>query len=250
MLGLLKQIGELYVKQFLLTICLVAGAGVLLCLYMASGARLMSDRELAQRLEEMYGRDFVILESRKLEEAERAEGVWRAKVWQVAPAEEPERRFWAYNIVSGGVGGVAGVTNGLRDTYGVDMVTEAFCGQAAGLDYELRYRSYPFRQEGEGYSSCDILVGPFGPEELDGVCRVLAGTVAETLAQLPEDYDLAADLGFMLYYREADWPEGAACLVRTWSNQPAPGSEEEWRELILAEAASYARLFIEGDVAV
>ena len=102
MLGLLKQIGELYVKQFLLTICLVAGAGVLLCLYMASGARLMSDRELAQRLEEMYGRDFVILTGRKLEEAERAEGVWRAKVWQVAPAEEPERRFWAYNIVSGG----------------------------------------------------------------------------------------------------------------------------------------------------
>lgn len=242
----LKQICVLYAKSFLATVCLIVAGVLLLGLYTASDMRLMSDRELEKLLGERYEREFAVVSSRKLSQEERAEGVWRAKLFEVAPAGEPEQRFWAFNIVSGGFGGVPGASNGLRHTYVEDMLLAAFAERAVdmGLEYEVKYRCYPFKEQVEYYGDLEVVIDPVGPENLGLVCEALAGTVEDVRERLPEGYELAGHMNFRMIYREADWPAGESCTVFFWPTKPLPEGAEAMQEFIRAEAERYAEMFI------
>lgn len=249
-MGLLKQVVKqicvLYAKSFLVTVCLIVAGVLLLGVYTASDMRLMGDRELEKLLTERYGREFEVISSRKLKEGERAEGVWRAKLLEVAPAGEPERRFWAFNIVTAESGGLPGAANGLTYTYVEDMLLAAFEERAVdmGLEYEVKYRCYPFKEQTEYYGDLDILIDPVGPENLGPVCEVLAGTIGDLRERLPAGYDLAMHMNCKIIYREADWPVGETCTVHFWPTKPLPEGAEGIREYIQAEADRYAELFI------
>ena len=208
MLKLLKQIGLIWSRQVLFTVCLVVGLSLLMLLYLGWDARFMSNRELLANLEQRYGQEFVLLSTRSLKEVERADDVWRVKVFELAPADATEQQFWAFNIVAGESGGLFGASNGLLDTYDVQIMLAAFEEQAAQarLAYELTYRSYPCRETTGYYSEIRVNIELTDWDKLPEACELIAASASDTLAQLPAGYDYPIGVDFVFNYREPEWP--------------------------------------------
>lgn len=207
-LKLFKLIGSIWAKQVVFTICVVVGIVLLMLLYLGWDARFMSNQELLANLERHYGQEFTLISTRSLKEAERAEDVWRVKVFELAPAAAPEQRFWAFNIVSSESGGIFGASNGLLDTYDAQIMIAAFKERAAqaGLAYELTYRSYPCREPAKYYSEIYVNIDLTDWNKLPEICELAADSVADALAQLPSGYNYAIGVDFVFNYRELDWP--------------------------------------------
>ena len=158
MCNILKQIFLIYLKQFRLTIYLIIGIFLFFCLFLAYDVRFMSDKEVLACLTRIYDREFIVQSTHRLNEAERAENVWRVKVYDVVPADEPERHFWAFNIVKAESGGIFAASDGLRDTLSAEIMLATFAERAAqsGLAYELTYDSYPCQASTGYYSGISV----------------------------------------------------------------------------------------------
>lgn len=207
-LKLFKLIGLAWSRQVVFTVCVVVGTALLMLLYLGWDARFISNRELLANLEQRYGQEFVLLSSRSLKEAERADDVWRVKVFELAPADAPEQQFWAFNIVTGESGGLFGASNGLLDTYDVQIMIAAFEERAAqaGLAYDLTYRSYPCLESTEFYSEIYVNIELTDWDRLPEACELIAASAADTLAQLPAGYDYSIGVSFVFNYWEPEWP--------------------------------------------
>lgn len=246
----LKQIGIIWLKQVRLSIYIFLAIILLMGLFLLWDAHFMPAKEVLECLTRIYGREFTVLAARSLAEAERADDVWRVKLYAVAPADEPERQFWAFNIVKGESGGVFGMSGGLADTYALELLTEAFVERAAGKDlaYAFTYRHYPCSDSTEYYSHLNIVIEPVSAENLAVVCDVVAQALADTLAQVPSMAGCFAGVDFVIIYHEADWPADEDCRIYLepfydWSDDnfyAETGSlAEKIRNEVLAEASRH-----------
>ena len=167
--------------------------------------RLLSRREVAERLERKYGEAFAITPS---------EGV--ARQYTAVSRERPEREFFVFDIVTGESGGVFGFVNGLRDTYALDVFFEAFrqYAEEAGVEYGVNYDRTPYRVSEEYYSGIEIVIELVGPDALGTVCQVLADACGDTLEAIPGAAGKSVEVRVLLRYREEAWEEGAYCAFR------------------------------------
>ncbi len=213
MFRLLKQIilkfALIWGRQVIWTVCLVFGLLLLLLFFALPDVLFMSERALLENLANHYEREFTVLDARSLGEEERAADVYRLKVFELTPVDEPGRHFWAFNVVSGERGGVFGFSNGLLDTYDEEIVLTAFAERAAqaGLAYDLTYDGYPCRTADKYYSGFDVNIELAGVTDLPAVCELINLSFKDALALLPADYDYHIGVDFVFIYREAAWPE-------------------------------------------
>ena len=209
MCNILKQIFLIYLKQFRLTIYLIIGIFLFFCLFLAYDVRFMSDKEVLACLTRIYDREFIVQSTHRLNEAERAENVWRVKVYDVVPVDEPERHFWAFNIVKAESGGIFAASDGLRDTLSAEIMLATFAERAAqsGLAYELTYDSYPCQASTGYYSGINVNIELTAVDNWPAMYELVAASARDTLAQLPLGYDYAIGLDFVFIYREPDWPK-------------------------------------------
>lgn len=238
MLKILKQIfariALIYGRHFIWTICLILGAVLLLFILALPDAFFMSDKALLENLSNRYAREFTVISSHSFSEAERAEDVWRLKVYELAPVNEPEEHFWVYNIIRGESGGIFGFANGLQDTRDAQILLAAFAGRAAqaDLNYEPQYYNNLCRSAGEYYSDIGVKIDVAGIDDLPAVCEIIVLAVEDAAAQLPPAYNYAVNLDFVLIYREPEWPEDKFYPLRLtsfdyWSAKSAADIQEK-----------------------
>lgn len=203
------QIALIWSRQVIWTIGLIVGVFLLLCLLALPDVLFMSNRALLENLSNHYQREFTVLTAHSLSEAEREKDVWRLKVYELAPVDEPEKHFWAFNIITGESGGIFGFSNGLLDTYDVEIMAAAFEKRAmqAGLVYELTYKNYPCQAVTGYYSGLNVNIELAGLADLPALCELIAAAAKDTLEQLPVDYDYTISVDFVFIYREPEWPE-------------------------------------------
>lgn len=176
--------------------------------------RLLSRREVAERLERKYGEAFAITSSEGVED--HPDDIWWARRYNAVSKERPEREFFVFDIVTGESGGVLGFVNGLRDTYALDVFFEAFrqYAEEAGVEYGVNYDRTPYRVSEEYYSGIEIVIEPVGPDALGTVCQVLADACGDTLEAIPGAAGKSVEVRVLLRYREEAWEEGAYCAYR------------------------------------
>lgn len=203
------QIVLIWSRQVIWTIGLIVGVFLLLCLLALPDVLFMSNRALLENLSNHYQREFTVLTAHCLSEAERAEDVWRLKVYELAPVNEPEKLFWAFNIVTGESGGIFGFSNGLLDTYDVEIMATAFEKRARqdGLVYELTHKNYPCQAVTGYYSGLNVNIELAELADLPALCELIAAAAKDALEQLPTGCDYAISVDFVFIYREPEWPE-------------------------------------------
>ena len=123
------------------------GLIILACVLLLSLAnwgdiRLLTNREVEERLSRHYGQEFTVVSSMSVSNAD-ALGLWWAKVFVVSPKNDPEVQFFAFNAVDGEVNNsVPGISNSLRDTYSLDIFRNAFEARAASTEGIEEYISW------------------------------------------------------------------------------------------------------------
>ena len=193
---------------------LLAVWGLALLLSGCGDGRLLSRREVADRLERKYGEEFTVTSSKGVDE--HPDDIWWARRYTAVSKEHPEREFFVFDIVTGESGGILGFVNGLVDTYALDVFFEAFQGYAeeAGVEFEFDYDRDPYAVSAEYYSGLGIVMDPVGPENLGVVCRVLADACADTLKAIPGAAGENVNVRVLLRYREEGWEEKDCCAWR------------------------------------
>ena len=176
--------------------------------------RLLSSREVAERLERKYGERFTVTSAKGV--ADHPDDIWWARQYTAVSEEHPEREFFVFDIVTGESGGILGFVNGLRDTYALDVFFEAFQQYAgeAGVEYEFDYDREPYQVSAEYYSGLGIVIEPVGPDALGAVCQVLADACRDTLEAIPGAAGESVNVRVLLRYREEAWGEGEYCAFR------------------------------------
>ena len=107
-------------------ICFASLICVMVLLLTSCDFHIMSNREVEEQLEKRYGQKFTVLSSASVTDDYFDNDVYRVKLYIVSPKDDPDTRFYAYNIVEGGFGGVPGLRNSLHDTYVGDTMGRCF----------------------------------------------------------------------------------------------------------------------------
>ncbi len=191
--------------------------------------RLMSNREVEQCLQRTYGREFTVTSSRNISSDDYSREVWRAKLYLVSPKEEPDTSFFVFNTVTSESFGVPGFSNGLQDTYSLDIFRTAFeeVAAKAGISYTLSY-IHPIQSSRTYYSDLYIQIDPVCSENLTAVCTALSQAFTATLKQVPQ----ISGVAIFVTYQEPSWPEEKSYRMRLpadiW-NKAGDGSAETKR---------------------
>ena len=209
---------------------------LLLSLANCSDIRLMTDREVEERLSRRYDQEFTVVSSMSVSNAD-ALGLWWAKVFVVSPKDDPEVQFFAFNAVDiAGNNSVPGISNSLKDTYSLDIFRNAFEARAASTEVEYAFDfSYPIRSTCDFYSFLAVYIDPVSSENLETVCTVLSDAYADTLEKVPE---IPWQMSVKFTYREPEWPEDQSYLVviGSYEVEHLDISAEGIEEYILNEA--------------
>lgn len=205
-------------------ICIFVSICLAAMLFTSCDFRLMSRREVEEQLKKRYGREFTVISSESVTDDYYDDDVYRVKLYVVSPEDDPDTRFYAYNIVEGESFGVPGFRNSLTDTYAADLIGAAFEERAADteLGYEFSY-TYPIKSSSQYHSRLRITIDPVFPEDLEEVCELLSRTFADVLGKIPAWEGMGTEAWIMVRYREPDWPKEDVCSV--WIT---PFSQECW----------------------
>lgn len=111
---------------------------LLLTLANCGDIRLLTNREVEERLSRRYGQEFTVVSSMNVSNAD-ALGLWWAKAFVVSPKDDPEVQFFAFNAVDMvSNNSVPGISNSLKDTYSLDIFRNAFEARAASTEVYRR----------------------------------------------------------------------------------------------------------------
>lgn len=196
-------------KSFLLSI------GIFLLSFL-SGCGTMSERQVEARLQQLYGKPFTVITSNRIPADERAEGIRDAKVYIAAPESDPYDRFFVYSTIEGESFGVLDHTVGMSDTFELGKLKRLFEESAKqdGFDVSFTYNRRPFAETEEYYYSEICIHIQVNPQNIEQAAAFLSNKIQQFVDETnltPAKYFV--NVGFVLDYREAEWPEDQNCSV-------------------------------------
>ena len=185
---------------------------------------LMSNREVENYLQELYGIPFEVIDAQRISDEHLQEGVWAAKVYEVIPQDEPDSPFWAYSIISGETGGVLGFQEGFRDTYALKQMEEIL-GDAlerAGISVEFKYETSPCKDMDEKYFSGLLILIDVSPDNLRLACETVSSALQEVLDETALTGESKTTANIHFSYREDSWEKdksiGTDFFLFYWMN--------------------------------
>lgn len=194
--------------------------GVVMLLFLLWGGN-RSDHEVEKRLEERYGKPFLVLTSDRIPDKQKAEKIQAATVYIAAPEENPHERFFVYSTVKRKSAGEPEYVTEMVDTYKLHTMKKLFeeAGREAGMEVSFTYQREPFWSvESYYYSGLEVHIAA-APQNVEQVCEFLSGTIqkfVEETGLTPEEHTVEAVFG--LDYWEEDWPKDRKCSVNFgWS---------------------------------
>lgn len=151
---------------------------------------LMSNREVENYLQELYGIPFEVIDAQRISDEHLQEGVWAAKVYEVIPQDDPDSPFWAYSIISGETGGVPGFQEGFRDTYALKQMEEILRDalERAGISVKFKYETSPCKDMDEKYFSGLLILIDVSPDNLRLACETVSSALQEVLDETALTY--------------------------------------------------------------
>lgn len=192
-------------------ICFAGLICALALLFTSCDFRLMSKQEVEEYLEKRYGQDFIVLSSESVTDAY-YDDVWRVRAYTVSPKDDPETQFFVFNTVKGESFGVPGFSNGLQDTYSLDIFGKAFETRAADMDVEYSFDYfYPVKSSSVYYSDLYVNIEPVSLNNLETVCTVLSQAYTDTSEKVQV---IPSGVTIMLIYSEPTWPDDESCFIR------------------------------------
>lgn len=192
-------------------ICFAGLICALALLFTSCDFRLMSKQEVEEYLEKRYGQDFIVLSSESVTD-DYYDDVWRVRAYTVSPKDDPETQFFVFNTVKGESFGVPGFSNGLQDTYSLDIFGKAFETRAADMNVEYSFDYfYPVKSSSVYYSDLYVNIEPVSLNNLETVCTVLSQAYTDTSEKVQV---IPSGVTIMLIYREPTWPDDESCFIR------------------------------------
>lgn len=192
-------------------ICFAGLICALALLFTSCDFRLMSKQEVEEYLEKRYGQDFIVLSSESVTD-DYYDDVWRVRAYTVSPKDDPETQFFVFNTVKGESFGVPGFSNGLQDTYSLDVFGKAFETRAADMNVEYSFDYfYPVKSSSVYYSDLYVNIEPVSLNNLETVCTVLSQAYTDTSEKVQV---IPSGVTIMLIYREPTWPDDESCFIR------------------------------------
>lgn len=192
-------------------ICFAGLICALALLFTSCDFRLMSKQEVEEYLEKRYGQDFIVLSSESVTD-DYYDDVWRVRAYTVSPKDDPETQFFVFNTVKGESFGVPGFSNGLQDTYSLDIFGKAFEMRAADMNVEYSFDYfYPVKSSSVYYSDLYVNIEPVSLNNLETVCTVLSQAYTDTSEKVQV---IPSGVTIMLIYREPTWPDDESCFIR------------------------------------
>ena len=192
-------------------ICFAGLICALALLFTSCDFRLMSKQEVEEYLEKRYGQDFTVLSSESVTD-DYYDDVWRVRAYTVSPKDDPETQFFVFNTVKGESFGVPGFSNGLQDTYSLDIFGKAFETRAADMDVEYSFDYfYPVKSSSVYYSDLYVNIEPVSLNNLETVCMVLSQAYTDTSEKVQV---IPSGVTIVLIYREPTWPDDKSCFIR------------------------------------
>ena len=208
--------------------------------------RLKSKREVEEYLERQYGQEFTVLSSESVTD-DYYDDVWRVMAYTVSPKDNPETQFFVFNTVKGESFGVPGFSNGLLDTYSLDIFGKAFETRVADTDVQYFFSYfYPVKSSSIYYSDLYVNIEPVSSENIETVCMVLSQAYADTFEKVQV---IPSGVSIVLTYREPTWPENQSCLIRIDSFYLGgfDTNNETFEKYILDEVSKYQKRLQQTD---
>lgn len=202
---------EKYKKMFLF----VAFSCILLGLFSSCGkTKLMSGREVEAHLEELYGEKFDVISFENVPSDNQSSNVWKARVYRVAPQENPEFEFFAFCILRGESGGIPGVSLGITDNFLLEKLGSQLLEHLdeMGADYEVSYGRYPFMHSEVYYSHMSIFVN-VSQDNLFSHCIALSTAFKGMFKEVPTAGGSLSGIAIVFEYHADHWEEDQICSI-------------------------------------
>ncbi len=199
----------------------------LLLLSLLSGCGTVSNHEVEKQLQELYGKPFRVYTSQVIKSDERAEGIYAARLYIAAPEDDLYARFFVYRTAKE-TGGSDGFKTDMVDTYGLSKLKRIFerFAKEVPMDISFTYERSPFNEAEEYYyTEFDICI-EVDMGNTEAVCQFLSNTIqafSDETGMSPASNVMEA--GFVLNYREEQWPSDQVCPVRFGWNEASLWNE-------------------------